>query len=172
MSNGNGPQEQVEPGRPAEPAEPKEQDDHGTLVLGTSDKSVRKTLPPQGSITVTCPNCRQPAIQVGREIICAQCDVTFAITVKKGAQVKEIGPIESLDQRVTKIETTVGITGDGGDTLAEAAARKEGAAELALEVAAEIESETPAPPAGPSRPASQDGVHTDQDEILGPRGDE
>ncbi len=168
MTNGNGPQERIEPGQPAEPAQPDEPK--------PSDKigSVRKTLPPQGSITVICPNCRQPAFQVGREIICTQCDVIFAITAKKGAQVKQIGPIEELDQRVTKIEGTVGIKADDADTLAEkeAAARKEGAAEVAAEVAAEIESETPAAPAGPARPASQDGVHTDEDEILGPRGDE
>jgi len=165
MSNGTEPQEQVEPGQPAQPDEPKASDKIG---------SVRKTLPPQGSITVICPNCRQPAIQVGKEIICEQCDVTFDITVKKkGAQVKQIGPIEELDQRVTKIETTVGIVDIRDDTPAEAAARKEGAAEVAAEVAAEIESETPAAPAGPARPASQDGiVHTDDDEILGPRGSE
>jgi len=164
MSNGNGPQEQVEPGQPAEPAQPDEPK--------ASDKSMRTTLPPLSTITVTCPNCRQPAKQTGKEIYCEQCDVTFVLTVKKGAQVKEVGPLESLGFRVEKVESVLGITGDGDATPAEkeAAARKEGAAEVAAEVAAEIESAPPA--AEPARPASQDGVHADEEEILGPRGGE
>jgi len=173
MSNGNGPQNQVEPGRPAEPAK-----SDATFAHIPDEDPNEPTKPDDGtfksqpSITVICPSCRQPAVQAGKEIYCESCDVIFSITVKKGAQVKEVGPLESLGFRVEKVENVLGITGLGSDvpTEREATARKEGAAEVAAEVAAEIESETPAVPVEPARPASQDGVHADEDEILGPRG--
>lgn len=186
MSNGNGPQQQAEPGRPAaepakeaaarvvadsigwgQPAEPAtfahipDEDPTGSKV---SDKSAAK-----------CPNCGLQAIQTGNEIFCERCDTTFVITEKKGAKVRKIGPIDKLDQRVTRIEGTIGIMADDDDGpgLKEANARRAALAEDNERAAAELvaNSITPETPAEQARPASQDGVHADDDEILGPRGD-
>lgn len=53
----------------------------------------------------TCPNCGQPAIRAGNEITCESCDAVFVITKKQGAKVKELGPIEDHEQRITALET-------------------------------------------------------------------
>lgn len=53
---------------------------------------------------VFCVNCQQPAIRTGNEITCANCDAVFIITEKRGAKVKELGPIEDLNRRVSALE--------------------------------------------------------------------
>jgi uncharacterized Zn finger protein (UPF0148 family) len=51
-----------------------------------------------------CPNCQQPAIRTGNEIYCEKCDTTFVFTEKKGAVVKQLGPLERVNERLDRIE--------------------------------------------------------------------
>lgn len=53
---------------------------------------------------VICPNCQKPAIQVGNEITCENCDATFVITKKHEAKVKEFGQIQDHENRIRKLE--------------------------------------------------------------------
>jgi len=55
-----------------------------------------------------CPNCSQPAIRTGNEIACEKCDAVFTVTQKQEAKVKQLGPIQDLDRRVTQLETFAG----------------------------------------------------------------
>lgn len=55
-----------------------------------------------------CPNCQQPAIRTGNEIACEKCDATFVVTKKQGARVKEIGPIQDHEERISALEGKVG----------------------------------------------------------------
>ncbi len=55
-----------------------------------------------------CPNCHQPAIKQGNEIICESCDATFAFRKTGGAKVKETGKIEELDKRLSAVESQLG----------------------------------------------------------------
>ena len=50
-----------------------------------------------------CPNCSQPAVRQGDEVVCEKCDAVFKIT-RKEAKVKELGRIESIEQRLSKVE--------------------------------------------------------------------
>jgi uncharacterized Zn finger protein (UPF0148 family) len=52
----------------------------------------------------TCPNCQQPAVRTGSEIFCEACDTTFAFTEKKGATIKQLGPLERVNERLDRIE--------------------------------------------------------------------
>jgi len=51
-----------------------------------------------------CPNCQQPAIREGNEVICLKCDATFKITKTGGAKVKKIGEIEEIKNRLAALE--------------------------------------------------------------------
>lgn len=52
----------------------------------------------------SCPNCLNPAMRLGNEVTCEKCDAVFVITKKQGAKVKELGPIDEIKQRVTRLE--------------------------------------------------------------------
>jgi len=54
-----------------------------------------------------CPNCQQPATQIGNEITCDACDAIFTITKKNGAKVKKLGPIQDHEERLKKIEAKI-----------------------------------------------------------------
>lgn len=56
---------------------------------------------------VYCPNCQQPAIRQGNEIICEKCDATYTITKKDGAKVKQVGRIEQVEQDIATLKTKV-----------------------------------------------------------------
>ena len=51
-----------------------------------------------------CPNCNQPALRQGNEIICELCDAVFKITKTDGARVKKTGAIEEIHSRLDKVE--------------------------------------------------------------------
>lgn len=59
---------------------------------------------PKGTL---CPNCQQPAVKVGNEITCENCDAIFEITRKQGPKLKQLGPIEDLRDRVENLEALV-----------------------------------------------------------------
>ena len=56
-----------------------------------------------GKTECHCPNCNGPAMREGDEITCAACDATF-IVKQKEIKVKQIGPMEDLQQRVGRLE--------------------------------------------------------------------
>lgn len=51
-----------------------------------------------------CPNCGGSAEKEGNEITCEKCDATFKITAKERKQVKTVGRLESIEQRVGRLE--------------------------------------------------------------------
>ncbi len=51
-----------------------------------------------------CPNCRQPAVREDNQITCETCDATYTITKTEGAKVRSQGRLQSLEDRVAKIE--------------------------------------------------------------------
>lgn len=53
---------------------------------------------------IVCPNCQQLAIRTGNEIACENCDAIFTITKKQGAKVKQLGPIEDHEKRISALE--------------------------------------------------------------------
>lgn len=53
---------------------------------------------------VNCPNCLRPAIKEGNKIICETCDATFAFTRTGGAKVVEVGRLDSIEERIDRIE--------------------------------------------------------------------
>jgi len=56
---------------------------------------------------VHCPNCNQPAIRQGDEIICELCDAVFKVTKTDGARVKKTGTLEDIQTRLEKVESEV-----------------------------------------------------------------
>lgn len=54
-----------------------------------------------------CPNCQKPAIRSGNEIACERCDAIFVITKKEGAKVKQLGPIEDHEKRISWLESII-----------------------------------------------------------------
>ena len=57
--------------------------------------------------SATCPNCQEPAVRTGDEITCEICDATFTITKKAGVKVKEMGPMQSIRDRLARLEATI-----------------------------------------------------------------
>ena len=55
-----------------------------------------------------CPNCLGPAVMEGSEITCENCDAVFTIKKTGAARVKQIGRIESLEDRVGRLEQYAG----------------------------------------------------------------
>ena len=57
---------------------------------------------------VSCPNCNQPAIKTGNEILCQACDATYVIKKKDGApRVQELSPLDKINGRLTALEKQV-----------------------------------------------------------------
>lgn len=54
-----------------------------------------------------CPNCQQEAIKDGDEIVCEHCDATFKVTRTGGARVRQIGRLNSLEERVARLEMSL-----------------------------------------------------------------
>lgn len=52
-----------------------------------------------------CPNCQKPSIREGNKIICERCDATFTIIKTGGAKVKDIGRLNSLEDRMDRVES-------------------------------------------------------------------
>jgi len=50
-----------------------------------------------------CPNCSGPAIRNGKLIVCQTCNASFRFT-QEGPKVDELGPLDQLKGRVSKIE--------------------------------------------------------------------
>lgn len=61
-------------------------------------------MPEEKPTATVCPSCQNPAIRTGNEIACEKCDAIFIVTKKQGAKVKQLGPIEDLDRRVSALE--------------------------------------------------------------------
>ena len=53
----------------------------------------------------SCPSCLGQAIKEGNKIICETCDATFTFTKTGGAKVKEIGRLNSLEERMDRFES-------------------------------------------------------------------
>lgn len=53
---------------------------------------------------ISCPNCAGIASKEGNKIICEACDATFTITKTGGARVKEIGRLDSIEERLERVE--------------------------------------------------------------------
>jgi len=52
-----------------------------------------------------CPNCQQPAIKQGDQIICEKCDATFKITKTGAAKVEQLGRIEKIENDIAEIKS-------------------------------------------------------------------
>lgn len=57
------------------------------------------------STKTVCPNCLGEAIREGNKIICETCDATFTFTKTGGARLKEIGRLDSIEQRLNRVES-------------------------------------------------------------------
>ena len=53
---------------------------------------------------VSCPNCCEPAIREGNVITCEKCDAAFTFKKTGGAKVKNIGRLDSLEERMQRVE--------------------------------------------------------------------
>jgi len=52
-----------------------------------------------------CPNCLGPAIKEGNKIICEICDATFTFTKTGGTKVKDLGRLNSIEERLDRVES-------------------------------------------------------------------
>lgn len=62
-------------------------------------------MPEDKKQATLCPNCQQPAIKQGNQIICEKCDATFEIRKTGAAKVKELGRIEKIEKDIAEIKT-------------------------------------------------------------------
>jgi len=53
----------------------------------------------------SCPNCLGPAVKEGNTIICEVCDATFTFTKTGGAKLKELGRLDTIDERLDRLES-------------------------------------------------------------------
>jgi len=53
---------------------------------------------------ISCPNCSGIAFKEGNKVTCESCDSTFTITKTGGAKVKEIGRLDSIEQRLDRLD--------------------------------------------------------------------
>lgn len=58
-------------------------------------------------IVISCPNCSQPAHKEGNKVTCENCDAVFEIKKTGSAKVKQLGPIQEIQDRLAKIESAV-----------------------------------------------------------------
>ena len=54
---------------------------------------------------ISCPCCSGIAIKDGNKVICENCDATFEITKVGGAKLKEIGRLDSIEERLDRVES-------------------------------------------------------------------
>ena len=54
-----------------------------------------------------CPNCGGKAERTGNAIFCEKCDTLFNVATKE-SKVKEIGPLEEIKSRLSRIEAMIG----------------------------------------------------------------
>lgn len=59
---------------------------------------------------VQCPNCLGEAEKIGDKIVCVTCDATFKITRTGGANVVNLGRVETLEKRVGALEALFSTT--------------------------------------------------------------
>lgn len=62
---------------------------------------------PEEPKQISCPNCLGPAIKEGNVITCEACDAIFVITKKEGAKLKQLGPIEDHEKRISRLESII-----------------------------------------------------------------
>lgn len=65
---------------------------------------MKGTVMPEEPKKISCPNCTGIATREGNKIICETCDATFTITKTGGAKVKEIGRLDSIENRLDRVE--------------------------------------------------------------------
>lgn len=54
---------------------------------------------------ISCPNCSGIAIKDGDVVVCESCDATFKVTKVGGARLKEIGRLDSIEERLDRVES-------------------------------------------------------------------
>ena len=56
---------------------------------------------------ISCPNCGHPAVKEGNKIVCEKCDATFTLTRTGAAKVADVGRIQTIEDRLDKIESVL-----------------------------------------------------------------
>jgi len=74
--------------------------------------------------TTFCPNCHQPAQRHGNVVTCEACDAEYTITQRDGARVKTKGRLDSIEERLDKIESL--LPGDEPESDEELTEKPEG----------------------------------------------
>lgn len=60
---------------------------------------------PEEPKKIVCPNCGARAIKEGNKIVCEDCDATYSFKKTGGAKVLDIGRLESIEERLNRVES-------------------------------------------------------------------
>lgn len=82
----------------------------GCLIVGFSlgtligDNNSQKGIE-MSETSVYCPSCGSLAYREGKNIVCEKCDATFEFKKTGAAQVRDIGRLQSLEERMDHVES-------------------------------------------------------------------